>query len=93
MNTTQDEPNAFQGYFDWQVTTLMLAHDIHQPIPPGDEQAADARRRQIEEDVRDMVMEILPEKYKRDEKLDWPAELMMKITRTTISRAAQIADH
>ena len=28
-----DEDNPLQGYFDWQVTTLMLAHDLSNPIP------------------------------------------------------------
>lgn len=88
-----EEPNPLQGYFDWQVTTLMLAHDLMDPIARGDEDAAARRRQEVEGDVRQMVMAVLPDRYKQNPQLDWPREVMTAITRATLHRARDIADN
>ncbi len=87
----EHDDNPLQGYFDWQVTTLMLAHDLVEPIPGDDDDAHHQRRHQVEDEVRTLTLGILPEKYKHDATLDWPAELMMTITRQTLRQAAKIA--
>lgn len=86
-----ESENALQGYYDWQVTTLMLAYDLNDPVEPGDAEAGEQRRRSIEEEVRKMTLEVVPDVYKNDPSLDWPPELMMAITRTTLKHAADIA--
>lgn len=86
-----DEDNPLQGYFDWQVTTLMLARDLADPLPAGDEASHHQRRHQIEDEVRTLTLGILPEQFKHDATLDWPPELMMTITRATLKQAAKIA--
>lgn len=86
------EQSPLQSYYDWQVTTIMLARDLHDPIQPGDETAAIARRQEIEDEVRDLTLSIVPQQYKDDPSLDWPAELMREITQLTIRRAAQIVN-
>ncbi len=86
------DANPLQAYFDWQVTTLMLAHDLHDPVPEGDEEAAIARRQQMEREVSALTLAIVPDQYKQDETLDWPPELMREITKLTIRRAAQIVN-
>lgn len=86
-----EEENPLQGYFDWQVTTLMLAHDLVDPISGADEQTHHERRHKVEDEVRVLTLGLLPEEYKHDATLDWPAELMMSITRETLRRAALIA--
>ena len=90
MSAEQAESNPLQGYFDWQVTTLMLASDISDPISAGDEQAALARRERLEEEVRKLTLSLVPRKYIEDPSLDWPAELMRTITKHTLERAHQI---
>jgi len=83
--------SALQGYFDWQVTTLMLAYDLNDPVDPNQPNAGEQRRRSIEEEVRTLTLAVVPDLYKNDPSLDWPPDLMMAITRTTIKRAADIA--
>lgn len=85
-----DEENPLQGYFDWQVTTLMLAHDLTQPLPQGDEEAHHQRRYQVEEEVRTLTLGVLPEQFKHDASLAWPPEIMMSITRETLKTASRI---
>ena len=86
-----DDDNPLQGYFDWQVTTLMLAHDLSSPIPRGDEDAHHQRRHQVEDEVRTLTLSVLPEQFKHDATLAWPPELMMEITRATLQTASEIA--
>ena len=86
-----EEANPLQGYFDWQVTTLMLAYDLDAPLAGAGEDAVQKRRRQVEQEVREMVLALLPEKFKHDPELEWPPDLMMRITRKTLARAAEIA--
>ncbi|MFK7790539.1 MAG: hypothetical protein AB8C95_13730 [Phycisphaeraceae bacterium] len=87
----KEEENPLQGYFDWQVTTLMLAHDLAEPLPQGDEDAHHQRRYQVEEEVRTLSLGVLPEEYKHDASLAWPPEIMMAITRETFKAASRIA--
>ena len=43
--------STLQGYFDWQVNTLMLAYDLNDPLSSADPDAGERRRRSIEEEV------------------------------------------
>lgn len=90
QDQNKDE-NPLQGYFDWQVTTLMLAHDLAEPLPHGDEDAHHQRRYQVEEEVRTLTLGVLPEAYKHDASLAWPPEIMMSITRETFKAASRIS--
>jgi hypothetical protein len=85
------DDNPLQGYFDWQVTTLMLARDLNDPLPGGDEDAHHRRRHEVEDEVRALTLGLLPEQYKHDATLAWPPELMMSITRATLRQAAKLA--
>ncbi|MEM6257403.1 MAG: hypothetical protein AAGI37_03710 [Planctomycetota bacterium] len=86
-----EEENPLQGYFDWQVTTLMLARDLSDPMPSGSDEAHQQRRHQVEEEVRTLTLGVLPEQFKHDATLAWPPELMMTITRETLKHAAKRA--
>ena len=83
--------NPLQSYYEWQVTTFMLAYDLSDPIPRTQSHRVEARRNQVEDEVKDMVLKIIPRKYQDDPTLDWPPELMMQITRATLKRAGEIA--
>lgn len=91
QNQHDHDANPLQGYFDWQVTTLMLAHDLASPLAE-DEQAAEQRRREIELEVRDLTLAVVPEVYQNDPELAWPPDIMRHITRVTLQRAQQIAE-
>lgn len=90
-NHEHDEDNPLQGYFDWQVTTLMLAHDLADPVPRDNEQAHHDRRHAVEDEVRVLTLAVLPEQFKHDATLGWTPEMMMTITRETLKAASRIA--
>lgn len=82
--------NPLQGYFDWQVTTLLLAYDLVDPIPGDSPEAIETRRTQTEQEVREFTLAVVPDMYLNDPNLDWPPEVMMAITRATFDRVNQI---
>ncbi len=84
------EDNPLQGYFDWQVTTLLLAYDLMDPIPSETPAAIEDRRTPTEQEVREFTLAVVPQKYLDDPALDWPSEVMMAITRATFDRLNQI---
>jgi len=84
------EDNPLQGYFDWQVTTLLLAYDLVDPIPGDSPQAIEQRRTRTEQEVREFTLAVVPKMYLNDPNLDWPPEVMMAITRATFDRLNQI---
>ena len=91
MEQLADDNNPLQGYFDWQVTTLMLARDLREPLANSDENAQHQRRHDTENLVRELTLGVLPEQYKHDAALAWPPDVMMTITRETLRRAAKLA--
>ena len=84
------DDNPLQGYFDWQVTTLLLAYDLVDPIPGDQPELAAQRRTETEQEVRELSLAVVPEEYLNDPTLDWPPEVMMAITRATFDRVNQI---
>ena len=84
------DDNPLQGYYDWQVTTLMLAYDLTDPLPSDSEDAHRARRTQVEEEVRRISLDAIPDEYKTNPDLDWPPKVMMALTRATFARVRAI---
>ena len=87
----EEADNPLQGYYDWQVNTIMLARDVTDPIRGGDEAAHRARRAEVEDAVRQFTLQVVPEAYRNDPTLNWPPEVMMEITRATLYEAARVA--
>ncbi|MEM6749412.1 MAG: hypothetical protein AAGA57_09175 [Planctomycetota bacterium] len=83
------DDNPMLGYFEWQVTTLMLAHDLVDPVDPADAEAADRRRREAEHEASRLTLAIVPQELQMNPNLDWPPELMRSITAATIAHAAE----
>ena len=86
-----ENDTPLQNYYEWQVSTLMLAYDLSDPLPPGDEQQLEQRRQAVAEEVGRLVRDLLPQEYLDDPERDFPPELMMQITRATLKRAAEVA--
>ncbi len=87
-----NEPNPLQGYFDWQVTTLMLAYDLHDPIDRAQEDEAVRRRQRVEREVRDLSLAQVPREYLEDNDREWTPDVMRAITRATLRRAGEIVN-
>jgi len=85
-----DPDNPMQGYFDWQITTLMLAYDLVDPIPRSNEDAVHDRRDKVEAEVRQLSLEQIPSEYQGDDAPDFPPAVFADITRATFRRAVEI---
>ena len=78
------------SYFDWQVSTLMLAYDVAQPLTRDDEKAQAEREQAVQRELYGLVRAILPKNYLDNPQADFPPEIVVMLTRGTIARAAQI---
>ena len=78
------------GYWDWQVSTLMLAHDTVDPIGRDDLAAQQRRQAAVEREVREVAMSVIPPEYQIDEGRELTPEIVIRMTRATLKRAAEI---
>jgi hypothetical protein len=78
------------SYFDWQVSTLMLAYDVAQPLARDDEKGQAEREQAVQRELYALVRAILPKNYLENPQTDFPPETVVMLTRGTIARAAQI---
>jgi hypothetical protein len=78
------------SYYDWQVSTLMLAYDAVEPLARDDDARLAERQQRVEEELHRMAHEVLPEDYRRDPQREFPPEVVVMLTRATLKRACQI---
>lgn len=78
------------SYFDWQVSTLMLAYDTVEPIDRDDAESQAKREEFVRHELYRLAHAVLPEDYLKNPSADFPPEIVMLLTRATIARAAQI---
>ena len=90
MSDPAADTHGTHSYYDWQISTLMLAYDVVEPLSREDVTAQQRRQQQVEMEVRDLALGVIPEDYQRDATREFPPELVMQMTRATLRRAAQI---
>jgi hypothetical protein len=78
------------SYYDWQLSTLMLAYDAADPIARDDDQRLEQRQRSVELELHDMAHRTLPKSYLDNPQADFPPEIVTLLTRATLQRAADI---
>ena len=78
------------SYYDWQLSTLLLAYDAVEPLRRDDEDGLGRRQRAVEEELHRMAHEVLPEDYRRNPEREFPPEVVVMLTRATLRRAASI---
>lgn len=78
------------SYFDWQVSTLMLAYDTVEPLERDDEEAQAKREQAVQRELYQLAHAVLPEDYLKNPNADFPPDIVMLLTRATVARAAQI---
>ena len=83
--------NKTHIYFEWQCATLMYAHDVVEPLHRLDEDAIARRRQQVEEEVYKLFVATVPQALRDDPSADFPATVVMDLTRATLRRACEIA--
>jgi hypothetical protein len=82
---------ATHSYFDWQVSTLMLAYDVVEPIARHDEKRLGEREQAVKHEIFAMAHAVIPQTYRDNPELDYPPAVIMLLTKATLSRAAAIA--
>ena len=90
MSDAGHSHDSTHSYFDWQVSTLMLAYDVVDPVSRDDLAAQQARQQRAEEEVRDLALAAIPEEFQRDETRELTPEVVMQMTRSTLKRASEI---
>ena len=83
--------NGTHGYLDWQISTLMLARDVRQPLSRDDHEAQEKRQRQCELEARDIALSVIPADFQSDPSKEFPPRLVMEMTKATLARAAILA--
>ena len=78
------------SYYDWQVSTLLLAYDAVDPIARTDDARLAQRQQDVELELHKMAHEILPRDYLENPQRDFPPEVVIAMTRATLRRAAVI---
>ncbi len=79
------------SYFDWQVSTLMLAYDAADPLDRGATDALTRRQQKVEQEIHTLAHQMLPEEYKQNPQLEFPPQVVVMLTKATLLRASEIA--
>ena len=85
-----DGHSGSHSYYDWQLSTLMLAYDAVEPLSRHAAEAVQKRQQRCELEVREIALSVIPADYQRDPSKEFPPELVVAMTRATIRRAAEI---
>lgn len=83
--------DATHSYLDWQISTLLLAHDVGEPISRHDHAKLTERQKAVEQEVHDLAMATIPPDYLQNPQEEFPAEIVILLTKATLRRAAEIA--
>jgi hypothetical protein len=78
------------SYFDWQVSTLMLAYDVANPMPRSEEKRLAERQQHVEKEIHELALATIPPAYKQNPELDFPPAVVIMLTRATLRRASEI---
>jgi hypothetical protein len=83
-------PSATHSYYDWQLSTLLLAYDAVDPLDRDDLAGLEARQRRVELELHDLAHAILPPDYLANPGRDFAPAVVIEMTRATLRRAATI---
>jgi hypothetical protein len=90
--SSPDDNAGSHGYWEWQVSTLMLAYDAIEPIGRLDVEAQQQRQKDVEEEVRELSLAQIPPSYHEDETRELTPDVVIKLTRATLRRAVEIVE-
>jgi hypothetical protein len=82
--------SATHSYYDWQVSTLLLAYDAVEPLKRDDVEALAKRQQGVELELHDLAHAILPPDYLENPQRDFPPQVVVEMTKATLRRAATI---
>ncbi len=87
----QRSPGGTHSYYDWQVSTLLLAYDTVEPLAREDVASLQKRQQAVELEVRKIALSVIPPAYERSPEKEIPPEVILEITKATLRRAAEVA--
>jgi hypothetical protein len=79
------------SYLDWQISTLMLAYDVVDPLPRNADKLLAEREEKVRYELRDLMLASVPKDYLDNPERDLPPDVVKILTRATLRRAVQIA--
>lgn len=82
--------DATHSFLDWQISTLMLAYDVADPIDRNDVKRLTERQQAVEREVHALAMATIPASYRENPQAEFPPEVVMLLTRATVRRASAI---
>ncbi len=85
-----DASPGSHSYYDWQVSTLMLAYDAVEPLSRNDIERQNRRQQKCEREVRDIALAVIPPDFERDPSREIPPPIIVEMTRATLRRASEI---
>lgn len=78
------------SYYDWQLSTLMLAYDVTDPIPRSDNKRIAERQDLVSKEIQEMAFATIPPAYRDNPEMEFPPAVVTLLTKATLKRAAQI---
>lgn len=78
------------SYLDWQISTLMLAHDAANPLPRTDVDRITDREIAVNKEIHALAHATIPASYRENPQDEFPSEIVVLLTRATLQRAAEI---
>jgi hypothetical protein len=82
--------DATHSYYDWQVSTLMLAYDVVDPLPRHDNKRISERQQSVEQEIHELAHRVIPPAYRDHPQMEFPPAVVMLLTRATLARAVEI---
>jgi hypothetical protein len=78
------------SYYDWQMSTLLLAYDAVDPLSRTDLEGQQKRMETVDRELYDLVHAVLPQSYRDNPEAEFPPEVVVLLTKATLKRAAEI---
>ncbi|HQY89891.1 MAG TPA: hypothetical protein PK402_14660 [Tepidisphaeraceae bacterium] len=78
------------SYYDWQMSTLLLAYDAVEPLKRDDHQAQMDRESKVDRELYELVHATLPQSYRDNPSAEFPPEVVVLLTRALLDRAHAI---
>lgn len=78
------------SYYEWQISTLLLAYDVVEPLSRDDVESQAKRQQACEHELYEIAQATLPKSYLENPQEEFPPQIVVELTKATLKRAAEI---
>lgn len=78
------------SYYDWQVSTLLLAYDVVRPLRRDDVEGLGKRQQEVELELHGIAQRVIPAEFLANPERDLPPPVVIEMTKATLKRAGEI---